>query len=78
MAKPESSKSSDARPPVQNSEMETADDAICPYHRGLISLNPPKEGTVFWCPIGRQYWRFRKDNTPGFTSRIVYPRIGIV
>lgn len=78
MVKPESSKSADARPPIQGPEMETADDAICPYHRGLIALNGAPEGAVFWCPIGRQYWRYRKDKTPGFHTRLSYPRIGIV
>lgn len=78
MPYPESSKSADARPPVQNAELETATDATCPYHKGLISVNGSPEGQVYYCPIGRQYWRYRKDSTNGFTAHIRYPKLGIV
>lgn len=79
MAHSESSKSADARPPVQNTELDSATDAICPYHKGLISLMGDREGSVFWCPIGRQYWRYRKNTLNGFTTRLNYPkRTGIV
>ena len=76
--RPESSLSQDARPPIQRDEAEIAQDAICSYHKGLVRSVPPKEGEVFWCPIGRQYWRYRKNTNDGFRSRLSYPRIGIV
>jgi hypothetical protein len=78
MNHPESSKSPDARPPVQASEIESAPDATCPYHKGLISVYGDTEGKVFWCPIGRQYWRYRKNSTDGFRAHLRYPKIGIV
>lgn len=55
-----------------------ADDATCPYHRGLIISTGAAEGTVFWCPIGRQYWRYHVKSDDGFRAPIRYPRIGIV
>jgi hypothetical protein len=58
--------------------MQTATDAICPYHKGLISINGAIEGTVFWCPIGRQYWRYRKNTNDGFRTHLRYPKLGLV
>lgn len=78
MAHSESSRSPLARPPVQPPEIETAIDAICPYHKGLIRETGDIEGTVFWCPIGRQYWRYRKDSQDAFGARPTYKRLGIV
>ena len=78
MPYPESSKSADARPPVQSAEIECASDAICPYHKGLIASNGAPEGSVYWCPIGRQYWRYRKQTNDGFKSHLRYPKLGIV
>lgn len=78
MAHSESSKSPDSRPPVQNSELDTAQDAICPYHKGLITVTGSPEGVVYFCPIGRQYWRYRKHTNDGFRARLRYPKIGIV
>jgi hypothetical protein len=63
---------------VQRGEAESAEDATCPHHRGLISINGATEGAVFWCPIGRQYWRYRKNTNDGFRSRLLYPKLGIV
>jgi len=78
MRRLESSNSPDARPPIQASEAEGAQDAICPHHKGLVRVTPPAEGEVLWCPIGRQYWRYRKQSQIGFNSRIPYPKLGIV
>jgi hypothetical protein len=76
--RPESTKSPSARPPIQSMEAEYAEDAICPYHRGLIISTGAAEGTVFWCPIGRQYWRYHVKSDDGFRAPVRYPRIGIV
>jgi hypothetical protein len=77
--RPESSASPDARPPIQSTEAELAEDAICHRHKGLIAQSGGIEGQVYWCPIGRQYWRYRKDNqNAGFTSILRYPRTGVV
>jgi hypothetical protein len=76
--RPESTVSPDARPPVQRDEAEAAPDSICPYHKGLVTLTGEREGAVFWCPIGRQYWRYRKNTNDGFRTRLRYPKIGVV
>ena len=78
MIHPESSKSQDARPPIQPEEMAMCDDAICLNHRGLIRQTGAKEGTVFWCPVGRQYWRYKGRERTGFNARLNYPKTGIV
>jgi hypothetical protein len=64
-----------ARPPIQAIETEGADTAICPYHKGLIRETGDKEGTVFFCPIGRQYWRYTKQRS-GMYAPIQYPKYG--
>lgn len=76
--RPESGLSPDARPPVQASEAEAAEDAICPYHKGLITVTGAKEGAVFWCPTGRQYWRYRRHTNDGFRTRLRYPKLGLI
>lgn len=78
MFKLESSLSPDARPPVQRDEAERAEDATCPYHRGLIAVTGGHEGQVYWCPIGRQYWRYRKNTNDGFRTPLRYPKIGVI
>lgn len=76
--RPESSLSPIARPPIQRAEAEGAQDSICPYHKGLIRETGDTESTVFWCPIGRQYWRYSKHQQNGFTTRLRYPKLGLV
>lgn len=74
----ESTLSRDAQPPIQPQECESADDAICPHHKGLVRETGDVEGRVFWCPIGRQYWRYRKPRVGSFTSRLNYPKSGVM
>lgn len=78
MFRAESTNSLDARPLVNDAEADEAEDATCPYHKGLITVTGAKEGAVFWCPIGRQYWRYRRHTNAGFKSRLRYPRLGLV
>jgi hypothetical protein len=66
-----------ARPPIQPVEAEGCDTAICPAHKGLIRETGDKEGTVFWCPIGQQHWRFTAERT-SFTAPINYPKTGVI
>jgi hypothetical protein len=66
-----------ARPPIQAIETEGADTAICPYHKGLIRETGDKPNTVFYCPIGRSFWRYSPDRS-SFTAPIAYPKLGIV
>ena len=74
---PESSVSPHARPPIQPHELEVAQDAICVYHKGLIAQTGDKAGRVFWCPKGRQYWRYEPDRDAGFKTALPYGRVGI-
>jgi hypothetical protein len=53
-----------AEPPITSEEAGSVDLAtnttVCRWHGGqLTSLNA--EGKVYFCPIGRQYWRFSKQ-----------------
>lgn len=73
----ESTLSTLARPPIQTHEVEHAKDAVCPQHNGLIRETGDKPGTVFWCPVGRMYWRYQPDREPGFKTRLNYGRAGI-
>lgn len=59
-----------ARPPIQPHEIEGAPTAICVLHDGLIASthNADEVGKVFYCPIGRQMWRFTKERTGMFAS----------
>lgn len=63
-----------ARPPVQPHEIESADTAICVTHDGLIasSFSPADEGKVFYCPVGRMFWRFSSKGTPGMYGPLNY------
>ena len=63
-----------ARPPIQQREAEKALTAICPNHDGLIAKTGDKDGTVFFCPLGGEYWRYAKQQTSNFKSRLSYGR----
>lgn len=73
----ESTLSTLARPPIQAHEIESAVDSVCPYHKGLIRETGDRPGKVFWCPIGRQYWRYEPNQQGGFTQALNYGRVGI-
>jgi len=66
-----------ARPPVTDQEAAGADTAICRNHKGLIRELGDKEGTVFFCPIGRQYWRYTKQ-VSAFNTPLRYPKTGVI
>lgn len=66
-----------ARPPIQQVEVEHCDTAICPHHKGLIRETGDTEGTVFYCPIGRQWWRYSKQLS-AFTAPLKYGKSGVV
>jgi len=53
-----------ADPPIAMDEARAADTAICRRHNGRIKTDPTQgdvEGRVYFCPIGRQYWRYSKQ-----------------
>lgn len=52
--------SSLADPPITVEEARAAKDSICPFHNGLVRESGDVEGRVFWCPVGRTYWRYTK------------------
>lgn len=69
-----------ALPPISAAEAKGADTAICPLHRGMIARMPTsmdREGRVYFCPIGGQYWRYRRERG-AFTAPLSYPRLGII
>jgi hypothetical protein len=66
-----------AEPVITVHEARAATEAICRYHKGLICQTGDKDGSVFLCPIGRQYWRYTKQ-TGGFFAPLNYPRGGFV
>ncbi len=70
-----------ARPPIMPNEIERAEAAICPHHDGLIAYRPgaaDKPGRVYFCPVGREYWRLAAGQRDGFTSPLRYPKGEIV
>lgn len=66
-----------ARPPIQPDEAKNADTAICRNHKGLITVTGDVEGRVFFCPIGKSYWRYQM-NEPGMYSPLSYGPTGVV
>lgn len=66
-----------ARPPITPAEATVADTAICRNHKGLISVTGDKEGSVWFCPIGREYWRYSKQQN-GFNTPLRYPKSGVI
>lgn len=64
-----------ARPPIRPQELEgKIQTCTCPYHDGLIaeSYSAADEGKVFYCPIGRMYYRFTSKWQGGFSSPLPY------
>jgi hypothetical protein len=63
-----------ADPPITEEEARTAKDSNCPRHGGLILASPlpeDRDGTVFFCGVGRQYWRYTKQAS-GFMRPLAY------
>lgn len=68
-----------ARPPIQPDEAQAAGTSTCVMHKGRISHSPVEtdtDGKVFFCPIGRQFWRYTR-NRGGMYSPLTYPKSGV-
>jgi hypothetical protein len=73
-------RSENADPPISFAEAKAATETVCRYHKGIIGQaggQKDLDGTVFICPIGRQYWRYTKQ-TGGMFAPLRYPRGGFV
>jgi hypothetical protein len=66
-----------ADPPITAAEAQAATVAVCRWHDGLVRVWGAKDGAVFFCGTGKQYWRWRKRDQ-GFWRRLKVPRRGIV
>ena len=57
-----------ADPPILLEEINAArglgdQETVCRWHKGLIATSPTAmdtEGRVFYCPVGRMWWRYTK------------------
>lgn len=58
-------------------EAQAADTAICRIHNGLINQTGDREGSVWFCPIGGQFWRYTKE-VSGFNRPLRYPKSGVI
>ncbi len=67
-----------ARPPIQPHETEHAETALCNFHNGNARAPWAREGQVFYCPIGRQFWRWSATPGHGMYSPIRYPKSGVI
>lgn len=52
--------SNKADPPITEEEARTAQPSICPWHGGLVVMTGDVDGSVHYCPKGKQYWRYQK------------------
>ena len=69
-----------ADPPITFDEARAAAETVCRYHKGIIGQPGgagDANGTVFLCPVGRQYWRYIKESG-GMFRPLNYPRNGVV
>jgi len=69
-----------AEPPISIAEAKAATETVCRYHKGIVGQPggaKDAEGTVFLCPVGRQYWRYTKQ-AGGMFKPLNYPRGGFV
>jgi hypothetical protein len=66
-----------ADPPISEAETVGAQVSICRWHDGIVRLTGAKDGAVFFCPTGKQYWRWRKPDQR-FWRRLRVVRRGIV
>lgn len=67
-----------ARPPIQPAEAAAAAHSICPYHNGLVAETGDVEGRVFYCPIGKEFWRYSRRANAGFYAPLPYGPTGVV
>lgn len=68
--------SQSADPPITEAEAREADHAVCTWHKGLITVTLDKDGRVFWCPVGKEYWRYRRRGAQW--AKLNYDQRGIV
>lgn len=66
-----------ARPPIQPHEITASvEHLICPYHHGPITsrgwMSAQDEGRVFYCPIGKQLYRFNSKGAGGINAPLHY------
>ena len=54
-----------------------ASESICCVHKGLILVTGDTHGRVFFCPIGKQYWRYTRERS-GLYAPLTYPKSGVV
>lgn len=47
-----------ADPPISDAEATAAKDSICCLHRGQIAVTGDVIGSVWYCDVGKQYWRY--------------------
>jgi hypothetical protein len=69
--------SATADPPISEAETLAAPVSICRWHDGLIRLAGAKDGAVFFCATGGQYWNWQKPDQRFWRSLKVVRR-GIV
>ena len=67
-----------ADPPITAAEARAVDlgrdTTLCRWHKGQFTrLNV--DGKVYFCPLGRQYWRYTKQPS-GFMKPLPYPKVG--
>ena len=61
-----------AHPPIQPKETDKAETAICRNHNGLIRLTGDRDGRVFFCPVGNEFWRYSAKRETGMHSPLPY------
>ena len=64
-----------ADPAITQAEAAAATVAVCCWHSGLIKTFGDKDGRMFLCPTGNQYWRYQK---PRLRKTLLSPRKSIV
>lgn len=72
--------SSSADPPITAAEARAADTAVCRWHNGRIVHSPTpadRYGNVYFCPVGRTYWRYSKQDS-GFYAPLDYPTDAVI
>jgi hypothetical protein len=65
-----------ADPPISEAETVAAQVSICHWHDGLVRLTGDRDGAVFFCPIGKQYWRYAKRND-SFHRALRYRKLNV-
>jgi hypothetical protein len=65
-----------AEPLITPDEVKDVETAVCRMHKGHITHGLAAGdyyGKVFWCPIGRLYWRL-SEHVSGMTAPLRFPR----